>query len=392
MRISQCLVGSDLDDLEALASLKAIQPGLLLAFGSPALLRRPEVARAIRSAFPDALLAGCSTAGEILGNRVHSGTLALTAVDLGGLTCRLVHTELESAGDSFAAGVRLGRQLAAPGLGAVFILAPGLGINGSALVDGIVTEVGSGPALTGGLAGDGEAFRETLSFDRDGSSSTRILALGFGGEGLRCATGSFGGWTAFGPMQKVTRAQGNLLFELGGESALTVYRRYLKGYADGLPASGLLFPFEMFSARREPEGIIRTILGVDEAAGSLTLAGDIDPEGYLRLMHAGREALVRGAEQAARAVRAGAGPAAAGGLALLVSCVGRKLVLGQYVEEEIQAVADRLGPALTLAGFYAYGEIGPLHTGRSTQLHNQTMTITWIREEGPAACAHEPAG
>jgi len=94
MRVAQGLIGSDLGGLDALACLQAIQPGLVLAFGSPALLRRPEVTDALRAAFPRAVLAGCSTAGEVLGRRVHNGTLALTAVDLGGLTCRLVHTEL----------------------------------------------------------------------------------------------------------------------------------------------------------------------------------------------------------------------------------------------------------------------------------------------------------
>jgi len=383
MKVAQSLIGKD---LEGLAPLQALQPGLVLAFGSPARWRQPGVAEALRSAFPDALLAGCSTAGEVLGDRAHRDTLALTAVDLGGLTCRIVHTELEGLADSFAAGARLGRQLASEAPGAVFILAPGLRINGSALVNGIVAELGTGPTLTGGLAGDGEAFRETLTFDRDGLSATRILALAFGGAGLRCATGTFGGWVAFGPMQRVTRARGNLLLELGGEPALTVYRRYLKGYADGLPASGLLFPFEMFSARREPEGIIRTILGVDEAEGSLLLAGDVHPDGWLRLMHADQEGLVRGAEEAARAVRAAAGQAPAGGLALLVSCVGRKLVLGQHADDEVQAVAEQLGPGPALAGFYAYGEVGPHHAGCSSRLHNQTMTITWLGE-----AAREPA-
>jgi hypothetical protein len=392
MRIAQVLIERDLRGLDALQPLKDLRPDLVLVFGSAALLRNPECAGALQAAFPEAILAGCSTAGEILGDQVHGDTLAVTAVNLGSLECQAVSTEFGGLADSFSAGERLGDQLARmPRLKAAFILAQGLRINGTALVEGIASKTGTGVPLTGGLAADGEAFSETLVFGRGGASSTRITALGFGGENLRCTTGSFGGWKAFGPMQQVTRAKGNLLFELGGEPALTVYKRYLKEQAKGLPATGLLYPFEMFSARRESEGIIRTILGIDEVDGSLTLAGEIDPHGYLRLMQAGTEALVQGAEAAARLAFEGASAQAGQGLALLVSCVGRKLVMGRRVEEEVQAVVDQLGPGLALTGFYAYGEIAPSRPGCSSSLHNQTMTVTWIREDPASGDGHDPA-
>ena len=183
----------------------------------------------------------------------------------------------------------------------------------------------------------------------------------------------------FGPARKVTRSAGNLLHELDGEPALDVYKRYLGVHASGLPASGLLFPFAMLGSDHRETGLIRSILGVDEREGSLTLAGEIDPHGYLKLMHASTDALVGGAEAAAEAVQASI-PAQAQGLALLVSCVGRKLVMGGRVEEEVEAVGSVLGPQALLAGFYSYGEIGPLAASGACRLHNQTMTVTWIGE------------
>jgi hypothetical protein len=183
----------------------------------------------------------------------------------------------------------------------------------------------------------------------------------------------------FGPARKATRCASNVLYELDGEPALDVYKRYLGEHAKDLPASGLLFPFLMLGRDQSDLGIIRTILAVDDATGSLTLAGNIEPEGYLRLMHAGTDALVEGAEVAASAARH---ESQTGGqsLALLVSCVGRKLVMGGRVEEEVEAVADVLGKASVLTGFYSYGEISPLSGEVACKLHNQTMTITQLSE------------
>jgi hypothetical protein len=180
-------------------------------------------------------------------------------------------------------------------------------------------------------------------------------------------------------MRKVTRSKDNVLFELDGEPALEVYKRYLGQYAKDLPASGLLFPFSMVSAGRDPTGLIRTILGVDEQTGSVTLAGDIDPDGYLKLMHSNTDQLVSGAEAAADAARQMLQDDGRG-LILLVSCVGRKLVMGGRVDEEVEAVADVFGENAVVTGFYSYGEISPFVAGGECRLHNQTMTVTYINE------------
>jgi hypothetical protein len=170
-----------------------------------------------------------------------------------------------------------------------------------------------------------------------------------------------------------------VLYELDGEPALAVYKRYLGEHAKGLPASGLLFPFAMLGDDHSASGLIRTILGVDEAAGSLTLAGDIEANGYLKLMHSNTDALVDGAEAAAQAAQAMLTPKGTG-LALLVSCVGRKLVMGGRVDEEVEAVGDVFGLGATLTGFYSYGEISPSEGLSECKLHNQTMTITYLSE------------
>jgi len=364
----------------ALRPLQDLAPDLVLCFGAQGFFRDPALHAALRAAAPHAVLAGCSGAGEILDAQVHDGTLAVTALKFEQATARGAATTIAGMADSFGAGARLGAGLPRDGLRHVLLWGTGVHINGSALVEGLQSTLAAGVAVSGGLAGDGGAFVETFTLGNGGAASDQIVAVGLYGESLAIGNSSFGGWVPFGPARRVTRCDHNVLYELDGERALNIYKRYLGEYARDLPASGLLFPFELLRDNQEGSGIIRTILGIDEDAGSLTLAGDVIEGGYLKLMHASTERLIDAAEHAALKLqpltRAHSGPA----LALLVSCVGRKLMMGDRVDEEVEAVASVLGTRAAVAGFYSYGEISASEFVGDCRLHNQTMTITWLTE------------
>jgi hypothetical protein len=205
-----------------------------------------------------------------------------------------------------------------------------------------------------------------------------IAVLGLYGDRIKVGYGSLGGWDPFGPERLITRSDGNVLYELDGRSALDLYKQYLGEHAKGLPATGLLFPLSL--RRRDAEtGVVRTILSVDEQHQSMTFAGDIPTGSYARLMKANFDRLIDGAMTAART---SATPIGSSGveLALLVSCVGRKMVLGQRIEEEVEGVRDVVGARAMLAGFYSYGEISPFTPSAACELHNQTMTVTTLSE------------
>jgi hypothetical protein len=232
--------------------------------------------------------------------------------------------------------------------------------------------------VTGGLAADGPRFVETAVVWDGVAQPATIAAVGLYGNRLRVGYGSLGGWDTFGPDRLITRSAGNVLYELDGTSALELYKRYLGSHAADLPASGLLFPLSL-SAGSGEERVVRTLLAINEAEGSITFAGDVPEGAYARLMKANFDRLIDGASSAA-ATSLAVLDADAAELALLVSCVGRKLVLQQRIEEEVEAVRDVLGARPTLAGFYSYGELSPLAAGGSCALHNQTMTITTLAE------------
>lgn len=350
---------------------------LVLVFGSTARLEQSREIRTLLAAYPVARLVGCSTAGEIEGVRVLDDSLVVTAVHFD--HSRITGTAIElTAGSSFEAGETLARNLAADDLAHVFVLSEGLQVNGSALVAGLRGNLPPGVTVSGGLSGDGVAMERTVVLWGDAAASGRAVAIGFHGKRLRVGVGSLGGWDSFGPERLITRSKGNVLFELDGRSALELYKRYLGDHAHDLPAAGLLFPLSV----RGPEdttGVVRTILGIDEQQQSLTFAGDVPEGAFARLMKANFNRLLDGAAGAAEGSRQGFEGMTAD-LAILISCFGRRMVLKQRTEEEVEAVREVLGEKPVLTGFYSYGEISPFTPDARCELHNQTMTITALSE------------
>ena len=279
--------------------------------------------------------------------------------------------------DSFGAGLEIGRALADPQLRGVFLLANGnSSVNGSELVHGINEIVGGRAIVTGGLAGDGTRF-ETTWVLRDGMPAGGVVAaVGMYGDSLLLGHGSKGGWDPFGPERVITRSKANVLYELDGRPALQLYKEYLGDRASGLPATALLFPLVVRAGNDSDKRLVRTILAIDEVAQSLTFAGDVPQGALAQLMRANLDRLVEGASDAALATNASAaGPI----LSIAISCVGRRLVLSERIEEETEAVLDALPDRTQQIGFYSYGEISP-HTDGTCDLHNQTMTLTTIAE------------
>jgi hypothetical protein len=347
---------------------------LVLVFGSRAALETPGLLRDITSAFPRARLTGCSTAGEICGTHVFDDTVVVTAIAMEHTPLTFASAELTDGVSSEETGAAIAEQLSAAGeLRHVLILSDGLHVNGSELVRGLTKRLPPAVPVTGGLSADGAAFERTVVILNGELRERVVTAVGFGGPRLRVGYGSVGGWDPFGPERVITRSRGNVLFELDGQSALALYRKYLGDQAAHLPASGLLFPL-CIRNDRSVRGVVRTILSVNDAENSMTFAGDVPEGSFAQLMRANFDRLVEGAAGAARVSTPdpGAGPE----LALLISCVGRKMVLKQRIEEEVEAVRDVVGPRAMLAGFYSYGEISPFSPSARCELHNQTMTIT----------------
>jgi hypothetical protein len=351
---------------------------LVLVFGAPGYFGDPAPLCALRDAYPRARIIGCSTAGEILGSKISDESMAVAVA-------RFQHTDLAVAAapvateaGSFAAGRALARALGRPDLRGVLVLSDGLQVNGSELSAGLESALPPRACVTGGLAGDGSAYQRTWVLADGAPRTGAVTAVGFYGDHVRLGQGSNGGWDAFGPERLVTRAEGSVLYELDGKPALELYKQYLGELAAGLPSTGLLFPLSLRPGGAGTDSVVRSILGVDEAAQSMRFAGDIPVGHRARVMKATFDRLVDGAYHAGMMTAdagAGGGPA----LAVAISCVGRRLVMGARAEEEVEASLGALPPGTRQVGFYAYGAMSPSPTGRCS-LHNQAMTLIKVSE------------
>ncbi len=352
---------------------------LVILFGASDAKRLTAALADLCAAFPRSALVGCSTAGEIYGPSLEDDTLVVAVMKFSHVTIRLASRLITDAKSSFEIGSSLANTLATPGLKAVFVVSDGLSVNGSEFAKGLSQNLPPGVVVTGGLAGDGSRFETTWTLVDKAPRAQHVVAVGLYGEHVGIAHGSRGGWDVLAPQREVTRAEGNVLYSLDGQPALALYKKYLGERAAGLPATGLLFPLAIRNDLEEDGLTVRTILAVNEADNSITFAGDIPQGGFVNLMRANFERLIDGAADAASHL---AFDTYTGGplLTVAISCIGRRLVLSQRSEDEIEAVLDGLPPGGTLIGFYSYGELSPLASGRC-DLHNQTMTLTsfWER-------------
>ncbi len=361
-----------------LPSSGAGQQGIVFVFGARPLIQAGELVAELRDHFKGAAVLGCSTSGEIAGDAVVDDSVVATAVEFEHTRLRTACATITEAKSSYRVGEELARQLNDPSLRHVFVLSDGLKVNGSDLARGLASGVSEGVSITGGLSGDSTDFAETWVVTDEAAGPDQVAAVGLYGDQLRVGYASMGGWEPFGPVRTITRAEGNILYELDGRSALDLYKTYLGDHAAQLPASGLLFPI-LATQAHGGEGVVRTVLSVNEQDKSMTFAGDIPQGGTAQLMKTNVDDLVDGAMTAAQTSLSELGDAQPD-LALLVSCVGRKLVMKQRIEEEVEAIRDVFGADTKIAGFYSYGELCPFHQGGDCRLHNQTMTITVFAE------------
>ncbi|AEE20358.1 FIST signal transduction protein [Dokdonia sp. 4H-3-7-5] len=350
---------------------------LVLILGNRFLLEKESVFEEVRDLFPSGHLVFGSSSGEIVAGAVNDEHITITAIEFEKSSFEIQTFNIHEVGDdSEKAGSTIIKKLTAEGLKHVFVLSEGSFVNGSALTKGMQGALPN-VLITGGLCGDDARFEKTLASYNEAPKEGEIVVIGFYGETFEASFSIYGGWTPFGPERLITKSDGNILYEIDGKPALDLYKTYLGDKAKDLPGSALIYPLNVKSAEND-QSFVRTILNIDEEKNAMILAGDVPEQSKVQLMMTNMDSIASASETAA--LRAMEGRNNPPQLALLISCIGRKLVLDQRIEEEVEEVMSVIGDDVVISGMYSYGEIAPFYGERSCKLHNQTMTITLISE------------
>ena len=353
---------------------------LVLYFAGREAIENHNIYHNLKRVYPHAIIMGSSTGGEITSDDVYNETVMCLAIDFEKTDLKSAHVHIEQPQDSFDAGQTIGLKLKGPQLKSIFLLSDGLNVNGSALIKGILEGVGASVPIMGGLAGDGSSFQKTYVGLDEQPSERVIAAVGFYGDHIHFSYGAESGGELVGPERIITKSYGNILYELDGKPALELYKNYLGKYANDLPASALLYPLMVYPKDNFDASVVRTILSINNDDQSMTFAGDMPKGSVARFMSSTKEHFKTGATNAALKVKSGlqSGHTSVG---LLISCIGRKLAMGDRVVDEVDAVKDILDDGHYFqAGFFSYGEICPHNLSGVSELHNETMTISAFTE------------
>ena len=362
---------------EHVSLIPKVNARLVLCFGSKNMISKEGIYDKIQQKFTNAEIVICTTSGEIINEQVFDDSIVITVLEFEKTDLRSAMVNIKDFNDSSEPAVALFNALDSDDLTYLMLVSDGHLVNGSKLVKSF-NDVSKGRVLiTGGLAGDGANFKSTYVGLNCKPAEGNILAIAFYGKNLMVSHGSKGGWDRFGLEKVVTKSTNNKLFELDNKKALDIYKQYLGAEAANLPAAALMFPLAVFLDNKK-EPIVRTILSISEEEQSMTFAGDIPEGSVVQFMKANFDKITSAAYDAAAqtSLISNKNPE----YALLISCVGRKIILGHRVSEEIEAIESYYGNETKLSGFYSYGEISPIHEISDCNLHNQTMTITAFNE------------
>ncbi|WP_294963880.1 FIST N-terminal domain-containing protein [Sulfurimonas sp.] len=326
--------------------------------------------------YPKSTVIGSSTPAEIYENEILYNSITMAILRFDTSHFKLIVKDIEEA-NSYEVGKEIVNDLPKDNLKSIFVLANVLNTNGSELTKGLSENIPKNCVIAGGLVGDGVDFNKTWLIINSKIMNKEICAVGLYGNNLQVHYGCKNGWTRFGFDRHVTHSENNILYSLDNKPALELYKRYLGEYASELPLSGLYFPLMLHEdASREPK--LRSVKAINEKENSIIFAGNIPQNSIVSFGRTNLDDLIKSSQEATECLIQDYDKEQKA-LCIGISGVGRKFVLKQEAEDEIEAVSYALSSNISTVGFYSYGQISKLPSG-GCDFHNQTMTLLLIYE------------
>ena len=346
----------------AVAQLSSLTPQLALVFGS-SWFDQPSLVYGVRSVLGTIPLAGGSTAGEIIpqGPTSHSCVVMLLASDvmscsvgLGEEVDRVPREAGQQAGYTAAQGFR-----GSPRAG-FLLFGDGLIASYAEVVRGLQEALGTSALIVGGMTGDDLRFLQTYQYANDRAVSHAVVGVLLGGA-CKIGVGIEHGFAPISKPRQITRASANVLYELDGHPAASVYEEYFgsdllqRMRKEGLTRQGIAFPLGL-QGPSPNQWLLRNVIAF-EGDGSLSCNGEVLEGSWLQLMMSSRNLALEAAHRAAlQAIR----PLNRVACALIFDSALRRTLLGaQQAATEIAQIRKVIGPSTPMAGCYTYGEQAP---------------------------------
>jgi len=358
---------------------------LAIVFGSID-MSSSSILREIKSYLPNIPLLGASGAAVILNQGIfRHGLLIIFFSFLQDIYFNTACAQEIKSKTPLAAGWELGENLLYGFKGIrrdlSMLFCDGLIENNQDILNGLQEKLGRSFPIVGGSAADNLRFSHTYVYFNQDALSDAACGIIWGGK-LNFGLGTKHGWYPLGKPRFVTKAAGNIVYEIDGVPAAKLYEEYLAcdraHLQKELNRVSTLYPLGVYLPGEE-EYLLRNILSIGED-GSLLLQGDIAENSQVRLMIGTKESCLNAARQASADVKKGLGEHKCI-LLFVFDSFSRYVLLGRQAQEELRCIKEVLGEDVPLVGIYTYGEQAPLkainYQGR-VYAHNQTITMLGI--------------
>lgn len=378
-------LGYSASDVHAtLERLSAVdfKPTLALLFASKVALDLPEITAAFAKHGVDVF--GVSSASEIMSD----GTSDDSVFDesCAGLLLDVPRSRYSigifSGGDipSFSLGETAGEWASdtfeRPSL---LIGSSGMTADGEQLTKGILSKFSKPIPIFGGLAGDDLQLRETLVFSGNDSTTHGVICIAFDSDYITVQGMAASGWQPIGAPKRITKSEGNVVYEIDGVPVIDAYERYLGGMNNLTTNSALAasnYPLQL--VRPEGYSVLRAGLVVDTERNAIIYGGTVPEGSTVRFSTPPGTTIIKAAQQAMESFHNRQPDADA---LVLFSCKGRHNALGPGIEDEIEYFQKLWD--VPLAGYCSYGEIGYNEEGYC-DYYNNTCVLVTLKEYNPA--------
>ncbi len=367
---------------QALETAGLDKPDFVFMFASVGYDQR-SLLRAVREATGGAPLSGCSGEGTINGDYADESNFSVVVMVISsdelrwrnGLATGL-SADSRATGQLVAQSVSSDVSADAVGL---FVFPDGATANFDHFFAGLEGNLSSDQFLPlwGGGAGDNLALVQTYQYCDDEVVSDGVAYALLSGEAQPASAIGIG-YIPIGGERKVTRSQGNVIYEIDGRPALEVLQEYLpdRALAEDWGSYAITFALCLRAPSyiKDEEYIVRTILSVDAADGSATVQSEV-PEGTSVWMSSrDKEKVTTGLDRMADQIKEELGGAQPK-LVFHFDCCSRGKVM--FRDQEKQRILRRfrqaVGPEVPWAGFHSFGEIGPV--GKHNCYHSYTAVV-----------------